>query len=160
MSIRLAVAGDFPSLSRIYQEARAFMKAEGNPTQWGESHPSASFLEEDLAQGELYVLYDREGLYGAFSLNSGEDPTYLHIEGRWRSSLPYLTIHSLASDGTHRQVFLEVLSFALARSKHLRIDTHEKNALMRKLIVENGFVYTGRCLEPDGSLRLCYERGF
>jgi hypothetical protein len=158
MSIRLAEAGDFPSLLRIYQEARAFMKARGNPAQWGESHPSSSFLQEDLVRGELYVLYDREGLYGAFSLNSGEDPTYLRIEGRWRSSSPYLTIHSLASDGTHKSVFKEVLAFALARSRHLRIDTHEANALMRKLILENGFVYTGRCLEPDGSERLCYER--
>jgi hypothetical protein len=134
------------------------MRESGNPTQWGERHPERSLLENDYAQGELYVLFDAHGLYGAFALKRGADPTYARIEGQWLSSSPYLTIHSLASGGTHKNVFQEALAFALTQSRHLRIDTHEANALMRKLILENGFVYTGRCREPDGSERLCYER--
>jgi hypothetical protein len=158
MSVRLALPKDFPSIQAIYAEARSFMRKSGNPAQWGANHPDWSLIAEDYAQGELYVLYDAKGLYGVFALKKGEDPTYAHIAGQWLSSAPYLTIHSLASGGTHKAVFKEALAFSLTQSRHLRIDTHEKNALMRKLILANGFVSTGQCREPDGSERVCYER--
>ena len=35
MVIRKATEKDFPKMMKIYANARDFMKAHGNPTQWG-----------------------------------------------------------------------------------------------------------------------------
>lgn len=157
MSVRLAEEKDFAAIKEIYAKARSFMKKTGNPTQWGDSHPLWSLIEDDFAKGELYVI-EREGApHGVFALKAGIDPTYVRIEGKWLSETPYLTIHSLASDGMCHGIFQEALAFAKTKSGHLRIDTHADNAIMRKLIAASGFSYCGVCREMDGTTRLCYE---
>ena len=157
MAVRLARSEDFPSLRAIYAEARLFMASQGNPTQWGKRHPPMSLLKEFYQAQELYVLENEKGPYGAFALVKGEDPAYATLRGEWLSSAPYLTIHALASNGRVKGVFSTVLTFALTQSSHLRIDTHENNALMRRRILEAGFVYVGKCSDGPRE-RLCYER--
>ena len=55
-AIRPATAADLPALAQIYQKARAFMAATGNPRQWGTTNPPRETLEEDIARGQLFVL--------------------------------------------------------------------------------------------------------
>ncbi len=54
--IRKATLGDMPQILEIYEDARKFMAANGNPTQWGTSHPETSQLEQDIKDGVLYVI--------------------------------------------------------------------------------------------------------
>lgn len=53
--IRKARLEDMPAILNLYAAARAFMAANGNPTQWGSSYPAEEQLREDMAAGELYV---------------------------------------------------------------------------------------------------------
>ena len=90
--IRKATTEDLPEILRIYAAARAYMKATGNPNQWGDHHPAQALLEEDIRLGRLYVEEDG-GLHGVFALLFGEDATYAVIEdGAWCNDLPYATI--------------------------------------------------------------------
>lgn len=158
--IRKAAPEDLPALLEIYEKARAIMARTGNPRQWGSTNPPRSLLEEDIRRGVLYLHETEAGRpYGAFALLPGADPTYGHIEGgAWGSDAPYCTIHRLASDGSRRGVFAQTLAFCLGVCSHLRIDTHEDNRIMRRLVTAHGFRYCGVIRLANGEPRLAYER--
>ena len=158
LTIRPAAAADLPALADIYQKARAFMAAHGNPTQWGSTNPPPETLRQDIARGQLFVLCEGNTPHAAFALVPGEDPTYAVIDGAWGSDTPYATIHRLASDGTCRGVFAAAINWAAAPQPHLRIDTHADNHIMQTLITRAGFDYCGTITVADGSPRLAYER--
>ena len=156
--IRQAISTDFNDIQAIYTSARNFMMEHGNPTQWGTTYPPQKTILQDIKQGILFVLEDEEGLYGVFALIAGEDPTYQKIQdGSWTSASPYATLHRIASNQRRRGVFAECLEYARSRYHHLRIDTHEQNLIMRRLILNAGFSYRGKIKVKDGSPRLAYE---
>ena len=91
------------------------------------------------------------------SESSGDAPTYEEIDGAWLSDRPYATIHRVASDGTHRGVFAEVMAFAMAMQPHLRIDTHAQNLPMQRQIERFGFRYCG-VIQCRNGARMAFER--
>lgn len=156
--IRPAAMEDLPELLALYAEARAFMAANGNPDQWGTSSPPRHVLEEDIRKKRLFICERNRSVCGAFALVFGDDPAYARIEGgAWRSDAPYGTIHRIAGKETERGIFEECLSWCREQTGHIRIDTHEKNAVMRHLIEKNGFVRCGIIHVADGSPRIAYE---
>ena len=156
--IRLAKEEEIVGLLEIYDGAKAYMVRTGNPTQWNGSYPDRETLKEDIEKEQLFVM-ERDGrIYGCFALIGGEDPTYAVIEGgSWKSDTPYGTIHRIASDGSRRGVFEECIAFAREAYNHLRVDTHEDNRPMQKVILENDFTYQGIIYIEDGTPRLAYE---
>ena len=92
-----------------------------------------------------------------FAFLTGDDPTYAEIDGAWLSDRPYATIHRVASDGTHRGVFAEVMAFAVAMQPHLRIDTHAQNLPMQRQIERFGFRYCG-VIQCRNGARMAFER--
>ena len=157
--IRPAVQSDFSRICDIYAAARAFMARTGNATQWGDSFPPVQLLQEDIQLGRLYVVEEEGTVHGAFAFLVGEDPTYQVIEGgAWKSAAPYGTLHRVAGDGEVHGLFGQMVAFAWANIPHLRIDTHENNAVMRRLIEKYGFAPCGIIYTDDGSPRLAFER--
>ena len=155
--IRPARPDDLPALGPVYGAARRFMAEHGNPTQWSDRYPLPEDLEADLQRGELYV-FDQDGvIHGAFVLRLGDEPNYRVIEGAWRSGAPYGTIHRVAGDGTVHGLFTACMDFCKRRMSHLRIDTHENNAVMRHLIARHGFLPCGTIYVEDGTPRLAFD---
>ena len=99
----------------------------------------------------------RGGIYACFALIGGEDPTYGYIEGEWRSSSPYGTIHRIASSRRKRGVFAECTAFARTRYDYLRVDTHADNLPMQGAVQKEGFSFAGIIYLADGSPRRAYE---
>ena len=157
MNVSLAQMPDFPEILKLYSRSREFMAKNGNPTQWGSHYPPVELLEEDIASGRLYVVRDPLGIHGVFAFLIGTDPTYLRIDGAWHAQKTYGTIHRVASDGTGG-VFSEILRFCRKQIPYLRIDTHEKNLVMRHVLEKNGFQYCGTILTDDGTPRHAYDR--
>ena len=155
--IRLAVEADLPALLPVYDEARRFMRRTGNMQQWINGFPQPEFLLQRIRLGCLYVMEDKAGVYGAFALVPGEDPTYAYIDGAWLSDTPYATIHQLASNGTHVGVFAECLRFCRERYDHLRVDTHEDNRVMQHVTEKHGFSRCGIIYLENGDPRVAYE---
>lgn len=155
--IRRATEADLPEMRRVFDAARAYMAAQGNPNQWEPGYPTDEVFRGDMARGGLHVLTDDTGIYGAFAFLTGDDPTYAEIDGAWLSDRPYATIHRVASDGTHRGVFAEVMAFAMAMQPHLRIDTHAQNLPMQRQIERFGFRYCG-VIQCRNGARMAFER--
>lgn len=157
VTIRSAVIGDMPELLRVYEAARAFMRAHNNPSQWGNNNPPACELEKNIARGELYVMESKGKVHAAFAFIPGEDPTYRVIEGAWRDDSPYAAIHRVASDGELKGVFSRCAAYCKARCGHLRIDTHADNYPMQGAIQKEGFLPCGVIYLENGYPRLAFE---
>ncbi len=155
--IRKAMPDDFGRILEIYAAARAFMRKNGNATQWQGGYPYPEIVMQDIENGNLYVSCGEAGVNAVFGLFFGDDPTYAYIDGRWGDSSPYAAIHRVASDGTERGVFKRIFEFASKMYSHLRIDTHEDNIPMQKAVTACGFAYCGIIYLENGSPRLAYE---
>lgn len=155
--IRKAQREDLPRIEEIYAYARKFMAETGNPNQWGKTTPQSSQLEEDIQNGDLYVLIHEKGIHGVFYFYIGPDPTYGVIEdGQWRSDTPYGTIHRIAGDGSGG-VLAAAVRFGKARINHIRIDTHADNRIMQMAVAKQGFQRSGIIHLENGSPRIAYD---
>lgn len=156
-TIRKAAPEDLPRILAIYTQARKFMAETGNPNQWKNSHPPKAMLQQDIQDGNLYVISDSEEIHGVFAFLLGEDPTYALIEdGQWYSSAPYGTIHRIAGDGSGG-ILHACVGYCKQIMPHLRIDTHEENRVMQGAIRKEGFQRCGIIYLADGSPRIAYE---
>ena len=133
---RGAVRGDLPQILKIYAHARAVMKASGNPTQWGDDFPPQELLEEDIDSNRLFLYVVNGQIEAVFAFILGADPTYAAIEdGQWLDdTLPYGTVHRLASAGKHKGVASAVLDWSMEHCQSLRADTHADNKIMQHLL--------------------------
>ena len=143
MNIRKAYEKDLSRCLEIYANAREYMKENGNPDQWGTEYPYGYLIKEDIEIGRLYVADCEGSVEGVFLMESGPDETYLEIEGQWLNDEPYYVIHRIASSGKAKGVVKAAVDFALSNTKNVRIDTHEKNATMQKVLTKLGFKYCG-----------------
>jgi len=155
---RGAVRGDLPQILKIYAHARAVMKASGNPTQWGDDFPPQELLEEDIDSNRLFLYVVNGQIEAVFAFILGADPTYAAIEdGQWLDdTLPYGTVHRLASAGKHKGVGKAVLDWSMEHCQSLRADTHADNKIMQHLLEKNGFTRCGVIHVADGSPRFAY----
>lgn len=156
-TIRPATVADLPALYALYHEARRYMAQMGNADQWSEGYPER-VLGQDLEEGQLYVCESEKKIDAAFVLAIGEDPTYQVIEGAWKNTEPYGTLHRVASSGRLPAVTDEIVRWAFARTGNLRGDTHEKNLPMRRAFERNGFERCGVIWTNDGSPRIAYQK--
>ena len=156
--IRKATETDLPVINEIYAEARQFMRDHGNMNQWVNGYPVLDILKEDIGRGELYAMVtDEDRIYGVFMMHAGEDPTYQKIDGAWLDDSEYVTIHRIASDGTHSRVYHEAVEFARKHYLHIRVDTHADNKPMQQAIRREGFRYCGVIHLANGDPRYAYE---
>ena len=156
--IRKTRIEDLKRVAEIFEVARQKMRDIGNPTQWGTNRPSMSLVENDIKNGNSYVVTDDGKVVATFAFIVGEDPTYLDIEeGKWLSDLPYGTIHRIASDKGVKGVFPFVIDYVKRTGLDIRIDTHKDNSVMIHQILKMGFKYCGIITVDDGTLRNAYQ---
>ena len=158
MEVRPTRPEELGRLEEIYAAARAFMKENGNPGQWGDHHPARAVLEEDVARGQSYVCVEDGKVVGTFCFFVGEEPTYAVIDGAWPDDAPYGVIHRLASSGKLRGVMGFCAEWALARCPVLRVDTHESNTTMRTAMARLGFTECGTIILEDKTPRIAFQK--
>ena len=129
MEIRPTELKDLPLVMEIYDYARAFMRANGNATQWIDGYPSESFIRQEIEDGHSYVCTDEQGeILGTFCFILGEDPTYLNIyEG-------------------------------FEHFENIRVDTHRDNKVMQHILTKYGFQRCGIIYVKNGTERIAYQR--
>ena len=157
---RGAVRADMAKILEVYARARDFMAKNGNPTQWGDNYPTPELLEEDIDTNRLFVYMINGRMQAVFAFILGPDPTYARIEdGKWlNDTLPYGTIHRLASAGRHPGVAAAVITWCLEHCESLRADTHADNKIMQHLLEEYGFTRSGIIHVEDGTPRISYQK--
>ena len=163
MNIRHSREEELPILMKLYEHARQFMAANGNPNQWGPTNwPPKSLILSDIREGKSYVCTCEDEIVGTFFYDFGKDvePNYQTIEdGAWLDDSPYGVLHRMASSGTVKGVGSACIQWAFLQCGHLRIDTHNDNRVMQNLLSKNGFVHCGTIYVPEDSYpRLAYEK--
>ena len=145
ITIRKAKLTDLDRMMEIYARAKRFMDSTGNTTQWEIGYPTRKMIQDDIENGYSFVCMGEDNIpHAAFKFFVGEDPTYRVIEqGSWKNDNTYGTIHRVASDGTIKGVFSQIVSFCEVICPELRADTHKDNNVMQHLFEKNGFERCG-----------------
>lgn len=159
MNIRKAEYHDFDSIEQIYKHARAAMKKNHNPFQWGDSYPDSFLIQKDISQEICFVCEEKGEILGVFAFMIGADITYTIIEnGKWLNEDPYGTIHRLASGSKKKGIADLSIDWCFERCRNLRADTHRDNRIMQHVLQKNRFIRCGTIYAPDHTLRIAYQK--
>ncbi|MBE6693823.1 MAG: GNAT family N-acetyltransferase [Ruminococcaceae bacterium] len=168
MDIRKTTAAELCSLMNIFDEARETIRALGI-NQWQNGYPSESVVLEDIALGRSYVVDVDGEIVGTFVLMENGEPTYDKIyDGHWKTgdeNQSYVAMHRVAIAVKKRGSGISSAMVGYAESharrlgcESLRIDTHEGNVVMRRMLEKHGFEYCGIIYLQSGDPRVAYER--
>lgn len=148
----------------VFEQAKRFMRQNGNLRQWTGGYPSREILAADIASGSSFVCLDDEGtLVGTFCFRYGEapEPTYAAIyDGAWLNDKPYGVIHRIASAGVTGGIFTACLAWCREYVDNIRIDTHRDNRVMQELLMRHGFTRCGIIYLANGDERIAFQRDF
>ena len=160
---RMANESDRESILEIYLDGAEALKTDGVDQWQGQYVPSFKDVDEHLGV-DLYVLEYHRKIVSTVCLVEGIDEDYENINGKWNTSLPYISIHKVATSNEYKkQSFAKkMMSYIenLAKRKRmdLRIDTHKDNKKMRNFILSCGYKYAGEVILQGELERLAYDK--
>ncbi len=169
MIIRKTELNDIELLMPIFDEARGTIAALGID-QWQNGYPSREVIENDIKKAQSYcVMADNGEAVGTFALIDDGEPTYDRIYGgKWQSGDgcdTYFAIHRVAISVKCRGqgISTQIMDFCAENARKsekisLRIDTHEGNVVMRRMLEKHGFIHCGTIFLTDGARRVAYEK--
>ena len=163
LTFRMANESDRESIFEIYLEGSNSLKNDGVDQWQGNYIPSFKDIDEHLGI-DLYVLEYHKSVVSTVCLVEGIDEDYENIKGKWNTSIPYISIHKVATSNKYKkQSFAKkMMSYIenLAKRKRmdLRIDTHKDNIKMRNFILSCGYKYTGEVVLQGKLERLAYDK--
>lgn len=165
MKIRLAEKKDIDRIMQIIADARESIGRLGID-QWQYGYPTRDIVKEDITLGRSFVLECNEVICATFALMMNGEPTYKKIYcGAWIGEGEYLALHRIAIDSTFRGkgIAEKIISFLVDFANEngyssVRVDTHEGNLPMRRMLEKNGFEYCGTIHLLDGQPRVAYEK--
>ena len=145
MTIRKAELNDLNIILKIFEHARNYMKENNNPNQWGDNHPPASLIEEDIKNSIGYVCLDEENnIVGYFCFYIGIEEDYNQIyEGDWLNDKEYAVIHRIATISNKKGIGAFCMRYCFDKYKNIKIDTSEYNIPMQKLLEREGYTKCG-----------------
>lgn len=165
MEIRHSTYNDIESIMTIIKQAQAYFKSQGID-QWQNNYPNPIVIENDIQLNESYVILLNQKIVGTYVLSFRNESTYdIIYDGNWLTHDKYAVIHRIAFDqsikgqGLSKNVLDYIYTQCINNEIYsIKIDTHEDNSVMRKMLVSNGFIHCGTILLRDGNKRLAYEK--
>ena len=117
--------------------------------QWDDVYPSASDVEEDLKNGQLYALRASGKIIGIITLNRESEPDYQYAKWQYRGS-DYAVVHRLcvssAAQGQGIGTKLMLMAEAMLKQrgiKSVRLDAFSKNPQSLRLYEKLGYRIVG-----------------
>jgi len=167
MKIKLSTFDDIPNIMVIIEDAKQFLASQ-KINQWQNGYPNAKQVEQDIKNGESYVIVNDENTIMATSMfTTNKEPTYKVIDGNWiiDENENYGVIHRMAIKKAFRKLGLATFMFhefhlqLLEKNiQSLKIDTHEENIGMQSLIKKLGYIYCGIIYTNYNDKRLAFEK--
>lgn len=160
MFIRPATHQDLACVAEIYDNARRFMRENGNPNQWGGKYPNEYDVEMGIENGTSYVLEDNGEIVATFYFKThADDPTYRKIyAGEWKNQEPYAVIHRIAVKYYGRRLVDFCFNECFKIMPNIKIDTHKDNIPMQKCLERAGFEYCGIIYLESGDERIAFQK--
>lgn len=167
MILRLSNEKDLISIMEIINEGKEFLKSN-NINQWQNGYPNEEVILNDINNNESYIIENNGEVLGTTALSFRGERTYDKIyEGKWISTGDYAVIHRIAVSRVkgRKNIGTEILkkSEEICLSKginNIKIDTHENNKAMQRLLLKNNYKYCGIIYLVDGSKRMAFEKEF
>jgi ribosomal protein S18 acetylase RimI-like enzyme len=167
MKIRRSTSDDIPIIISIIDDAKEYLASQ-KIDQWQNGYPNSEQIEEDIKNGESYVVLNEENRVMATSMfTTNSEPTYKVIDGNWiiNETIKYGVIHRMAIKKEFRKLGLATILFDEFHQQlknqniqSLKIDTHEENIGMQSLIKKLGYRYCGIIYTDYGAKRLAFEK--
>lgn len=165
MKCRKATKADICRIMEIIRDAQKYLR-DNNINQWQNNYPNTKVIHLDVLKNESYVI-EKDGLIvGTFALSVRDNKNYTSIhEGQWLNHGRHSTIHRVAIDRRYKGNGLasEIVKIATQISLEkfvdsIRVDTHEDNISMQKILGKNNFQYCGITYLEDKSPRISFEK--
>lgn len=165
MEFRRSTLADTKDIMKIIKQAQEYLRSQ-QVMQWQNNYPNIQVVEQDIKDQNGYVIVDDGNILGTVAVSFDGERTYDKIyEGQWLSDHPYGVVHRIAihekykGKGLSSIIMDNIEKMCHDRNiKSIRVDTHEANKSMQKLLQKTGFEYCGIIYLVDGSRRLAYER--
>lgn len=165
MEFRKAIETDIHDIMDIICQAQTYLREHG-VDQWQNGYPNSQTIMNDIDNGNSYVLIKDGIIVGTVAVIFDIEKTYEFIyNGNWKSDLEYAVVHRIAIDSRYKGlgfasiILKNVEEICLSKAIHsVRIDTHEENLPMQKLLKKNGYEFCGIIYLEDGSKRIAFEK--
>lgn len=155
------------SILDIIQDAQNYL-SELKIDQWQDGYPDQSIIKNDITNNESFCVHDTEGvIIGTAMFSTRTESTYKKIIGQWITppNSKYGVIHRMAVRNNYRGKGIAKFIFKACEEElkktsisSMRIDTHEDNIGMQKLLKKLGYHYCGIIYLNSGSKRLGFEK--
>lgn len=165
MKFRKADESDISAVMNIIKQAQRYFKGMGID-QWQNNYPNTETIRNDIDHKHSYVLQKGDKIVATVAVSFDGEKTYDSIyEGKWIAESEYAVIHRIAVDNNHKGIGLsleivkDIEQICFSKGVYsIKVDTHEANLSMQRLLEKNGFRYCGIIYLHDGSKRMAFEK--
>ena len=165
MNFRKSNQSDVVGIISIISKAQIYFK-NNNIDQWQNGYPNEKTIINDINNDRSYVLIDNEEVVATTVVMFEEEKTYNEIyEGKWLTNSKYATIHRIAVDDKLKgnniasRILKEAEKICIKNNIYsIKIDTHEDNKSMQRLLQKNNYKYCGIIYLMDGNKRIAFEK--
>lgn len=167
MKLRKSVNEDINNIMQIIDEAKEALKEQGID-QWQNGYPNADVIRNDILNNDSYVFIKNNEIIATLAVSFDGEKTYDKIyDGDWISNDEFAVIHRIAitskykGTGIASEIIKMIEAICLDKDVHsIKVDTHEFNIPMQKLLKKNDFKYCGVIYLEDKSKRVAFEKIF
>ncbi|MBK1813589.1 GNAT family N-acetyltransferase [Clostridium sp. YIM B02505] len=165
MEFRRTVEADISSIMNIIKQAQTYFKENGID-QWQNGYPNEEVIKNDIENEHSHVLLKDNNVVGTAAISFDGEKTYDNIhEGQWLSNDAFAVIHRIAVDNEYKGLGLSAIiikaveELCINKGVHsIKVDTHEENLSMQRLLKKNGFQYCGIIYLEDKNKRVAFEK--
>jgi ribosomal protein S18 acetylase RimI-like enzyme len=167
MQIQFAKINDVDEIIKIVAQAKTSLK-KMHINQWQDNYPNEKTILEDINKHRGFILRFNHQVIAYFVLDLMGEASYKVIyDGEWLNNQSYGTIHRICikEECKGKGYASDIIDFCKNYSINhqifnLRIDTHQENKSMNKLIKKNKFKYCGIIYVNHSDKRLAYQLEF
>ncbi len=163
MILTKATYSELPIIWNILQQAIEQRKQDGSD-QWQNGYPNEQTINDDIANGNSYVLIDNNLIIAYAAIIFGEEPAYNAINGKWLTNDDYAVVHRAAvsnavkGKGIATYLFKEIEYLCVERKFYsIKVDTNFDNVPMLKILDKLDYTYCGEIFF-SGAPRKAYEK--
>lgn len=166
MKVRPAAKSDINDVLGCVRRIKCEYFEANNINQWADDYPSREIFAADVEKKSLYVMHMGEVLVGFGVFSAEKESCYSDIDGAWLTSGEnYLVVHRFGINPDWHGMGMGTALLGLAdkicevkKIVSVRVDTHEDNISMQKLLEKCGYSKCGIIRLENGEPRIAYEK--
>jgi GNAT superfamily N-acetyltransferase len=164
LNLQIATELDLPWILKQIDRCRGLM-VHHQSGQWQGREPSLETLRHDILEKRYFLAYVGDERIGGTAILNHDLAYNQLLSGQWLNNQPYWVLHRFfINPDVHNQGFGMALLIAIEEKAKLdqiyniRLDTHERNLPMTKLLIKAGYAWCGQVDLPHAGLRMVYHK--